>query len=153
MRYLTQLDRLTVSRESRGDLGCLSTKGCQARRNRALSRQALLASVVSGVLLPVPVGALGLGEISSQAALNEPFTAEVALLGVKPDELDTVKVALASPKAYEKAGIDRPQHLSKLRFRPQVMPDGRIVIGVSSARFRISWASMPMDRETEKSTV
>ncbi len=95
-------------------------------------RKLLLASAVSLVLVPEMSAALGLGGIRGQSALNEPFVGEIDLLDVKPDELDTVKVALAPEAEFTKAGADRSQFLTNLRFKPQVSPDGLAVIRVSS---------------------
>jgi pilus assembly protein FimV len=60
--------------------------------------------------------ALGLGGIESRSALNQPLSARIALHAVQPDELDEVRVNLAPSDAFARAGVDRPFHLSRLRF-------------------------------------
>ncbi|MEA3274129.1 MAG: FimV/HubP family polar landmark protein [Pseudomonadota bacterium] len=95
-------------------------------------RKLILASAVSLVLLPDVAGALGLGGIRAQSALNEPFAGEIDLLDVKLDQLDTVKAVLAAESEFRKAGAERPHFLSTLRFKAQVSPRGQPVIRVTS---------------------
>lgn len=95
-------------------------------------RKLVLTSAVSLALSSGVVGALGLGAIRAQTALNEPFAGEIELLDAEADELDAVKASLAGPEDFKKAGTGRPHFLSKLSFRPQVSPQGRTIIRVSS---------------------
>lgn len=60
--------------------------------------------------------ALGLGGIESRSTLNQPLSARIPLHAVQPDELDSIRVNLASAEAFARAGVERPFHLSKLRF-------------------------------------
>ncbi len=76
--------------------------------------------------------ALGLGDIDLKSALNQNFNADITLLSVEKGTLDDVRVALASPEAFEQAGVDRPYLLSKLYFKPERLEDGRAVIRVTS---------------------
>lgn len=48
-------------------------------------------SVLALALLPALAGALGLGGIRGDSALNEPLLARIELNGVAPQELDAVK--------------------------------------------------------------
>ncbi len=80
----------------------------------------------------VPVHALGLGDIKTSSALNQEFNAEIALLSVAKGELDGVRVRLAGPADFERAGIERPFYLTLLKFKPERLPDGRAVIRVRS---------------------
>ena len=98
-----------------------------------MTRKLVLASAVSLALLPGVATALGLGGIRAQSALNEPFFAEIDLVDAKPDELDAIKVLLAPPEEFERAGSPRPHFLTRLRFQPQVSPQGRPVILVTSS--------------------
>lgn len=95
-------------------------------------RKLVLTSAVSLVLLPGAAGALGLGAIRAQSALNEQFVGDIELTGAKADELDTVKVVVAGPAEFQKAGTARPHFLSNLRFVPQVSPQGRTIVRVTS---------------------
>lgn len=91
------------------------------------SAVALIAMAVSATAL-----ALGLGDISTRSALNQPFVADVALLSVDPTELDGVRVRLASAEAFQRAGVDRPFFLSNLKFTPQLNAAGKPVIHITS---------------------
>jgi len=95
-------------------------------------RLPLMGSALAFALAVGDVHALGLGGLRVQSALNQPFVGEIALLDVKPDELDTVKVQIASAEEFGKAGAERYHYLSRLRFSPQISPRGETVIRVSS---------------------
>lgn len=97
-------------------------------------RKLTLACAISLALAPVGASALGLGGLRTGSALNQPFYGEIQLLDVNADELDTVKVQLAPVGDYDRAGVERVHFLSKLRFKPQALPDGRSVVRVSSAQ-------------------
>jgi pilus assembly protein FimV len=84
-------------------------------------------------LLPGVAAALGLGGIRTQSALNEPFYAEIDLVDARPDELDSIKVLLAPPEDFQRVGSTRAHFLTRLRFQPQVSPQGRPVILVTSS--------------------
>ncbi|HLA74902.1 MAG TPA: FimV/HubP family polar landmark protein, partial [Gammaproteobacteria bacterium] len=77
----------------------------------------VLASLT--LLIPTSVSALGLGDINVHSGLNQPLNAEIELLSVSPDELDTLAVTLASDEAFEQAGIERPFLLTQLRFKAE----------------------------------
>ena len=97
-------------------------------------RKLPLALAISLALAPAGAYALGLGDIHPRSVLNQGFNADIDLLAVKPGELEDVKVNLASPEAFERAGVERPYLLSKLRFKPERQPDGSAVIHVTSRR-------------------
>jgi pilus assembly protein FimV len=95
-------------------------------------RLPLMGSALALALAVADVQALGLGGLRVQSALNQPFVGEIALLDVKPDELDAIKVQIASAEEFTRAGSERYQYLSGLRFSPQISPRGETVIRVSS---------------------
>jgi pilus assembly protein FimV len=78
------------------------------------------------------VQALGLGDIRLKSALNQTFNADIKLLSVEKGTLDDVRVMLASPEAFEQAGVERPYLLTKLRFKPERLADGSAIIRVTS---------------------
>ncbi|MEL7310480.1 MAG: FimV/HubP family polar landmark protein [Pseudomonadota bacterium] len=92
-----------------------------------------LAALVCSFAFLLPQGALalGLGEMTTRSALNEPMAAEIQLLGATRDELRSLEVRLAPVEAFERNGIDRPGFLSRLKFR--VRPD-RAVVEVTSVQ-------------------
>jgi len=92
---------------------------------------ALAVSLALGTL-SVPVHALGLGELSSKSALNQNFSGNIALLSVRPEELDGIRVKLADQEAFKRAGVDRPFYLSLLKFEPTLSQKGSSVIRVTS---------------------
>ncbi len=78
------------------------------------------------------VYALGLGDIHVNSALNQNLDASIDLLSVEKGRLDDIRVTLASPKAFERAGVERPYLLTNLRFKPERLPDGSSVIRVTT---------------------
>ncbi len=83
-------------------------------------------------VFPVWVSALGLGAIHVESALNAPLKAQIELISVDPDAVADIRVKLASPEVFAKAGIARPFYLSKVRFKPYTRTDGASVIAVTS---------------------
>ncbi len=97
---------------------------------RNLIRCAALALTL--VLAPGLSQALGLGGIKSDAVLNEPFVGLIELNGVTPEELDGVKVTLASEDEFTKVGSLRSHFLTRLTFVPEVSSTGLPQIRVTS---------------------
>jgi pilus assembly protein FimV len=95
-------------------------------------RKLILASAVSLALVPASATALGLGAIRTHSALYEPFVGEIALRDVKPDELDNIKVGLAPDAELKKVGASYSSALGELKFKPQISPQGRPIIRVTS---------------------
>lgn len=79
-------------------------------------RKLATALAVSIALSSGNAHALSLGEIEMRSALNQPMSAEIQLSSVRPGELENMIVKLASPEAFARAGIDRTDVLSDLRF-------------------------------------
>lgn len=88
-------------------------------------RKTILASSLSLLLASHGAWGLGLGGMRPASALNQPFSGEIELVGVNPDELDAVKVSLAPEAEFTKRGVDRQHYLTKLRFKPQVSAQDR----------------------------
>ncbi|MFK8015535.1 MAG: FimV/HubP family polar landmark protein [Gammaproteobacteria bacterium] len=65
---------------------------------------------------PLPVFALGLGEISLDSALNEPLVATISLDAVQSGDLTNFRAAVASGETFSRYGLDRPDFLNNLRF-------------------------------------
>ncbi|MBP8290649.1 MAG: hypothetical protein KAX51_12735, partial [Chromatiaceae bacterium] len=91
-------------------------------------------SALALALLPALAGALGLGGIRGDSTLNEPFLARIELNGIAPQELDAVKVILASGAEFTKAGSPRPDFLTGLVFVPEVSPEGKVQVRVTSLK-------------------
>ncbi|MBT8438754.1 MAG: peptigoglycan-binding protein LysM, partial [Gammaproteobacteria bacterium] len=95
-------------------------------------RKLPLAIAIALAVAPFHSQALGLGKIKTRSVLNQPFDAEIQLLSVPPGELDGVRVNLATPEAFDRAGVDRPYLLSKLRFKTLRKANGDAAIEVFS---------------------
>lgn len=62
------------------------------------------------------VTALGLGEITLNSSLNEPLDAEIVVLSSEGLESGQMLVSLASPEAFERAGVERDFFLTQMQF-------------------------------------
>ncbi len=93
-----------------------------------------LSLAIAFVLGIAPFGAyaLGLGDIHLKSALNQHFSGDINLLSVNADEIQDIKVGLAPRDDYQRAGIDRPYLLTKLRFKPTALEDGSFAIRITS---------------------
>ena len=82
--------------------------------------------------MPGFAAALGLGKLTLDSGLNQPFEARIELLSVTADELSTLKVRLADMEAFRRARIDRPFVLSQLQFQVEEPESGADYIHVFS---------------------
>ncbi len=96
-------------------------------------RKLSLAVAVATALSPMGAFALGLGDIHSHSALNQKFNAEIDLLSVDQEEIQDIRVNLASEEAFSRAGIERLFLLTNLKFSPMYSASGKPVISVSSS--------------------
>ncbi len=89
-------------------------------------RIGLLTTLWTALLFfPSSSVSLGLGEIEVSTFLNQPLKAEIEVLSARPGEIDDLLVSLASREAFDKAGLERPADLSKLRFKVEKSEDGQ----------------------------
>ena len=95
-------------------------------------RKSALAMAMWGTLAAQSALALGLGDIQLKSALNQPLRAEVELLSVTERELQELRVALADPEVFQRAGIERQPFLTRIQFEPLRKPDGTAVIQITS---------------------
>lgn len=96
-------------------------------------RKRTLGLALSAILAPSMSYAVGLGEISTYSALNQPLNAQIEMVSTAPSEVGDVKVRLAPEAVFEQVGISRSPVLNHLRFKPTVA-NGVPVIKVSSDR-------------------
>jgi pilus assembly protein FimV len=94
----------------------------------------LAVAAASALMSPNMVMALGVGNINLRSALNQPLDAEIELLQVRDLSSSEILPTLASPDDFGRAGIDRAFFLTDLQFTPEVRPDGRAVIRVTSTQ-------------------
>ncbi len=97
-----------------------------------IKRITALGSVLLLSALPVWVGALGLGNIDLKSGLNQPLEARIPLSSLQAGDLESLHVGLAAPEHFQRAGVDRPFFLAKLKFSAQTGTDGTSFIRVSS---------------------
>ena len=90
--------------------------------------------LLSALMSPGALYALGLGEIRLNSALNQPFDAEIDLVSATQEDLGALRAALASNDTFARYGLDRPAYLSDFSFRVTKGPGGRDVLRVTSPR-------------------
>ncbi len=88
-------------------------------------------------LLPINSFALGLGEIEVNSFLNQPLSAEIEVISARPGEIDDLLVSLATREAFTRAGLDRPRHLSDLKFTVNKSEDGETAVIMVTTRSAI----------------
>jgi pilus assembly protein FimV len=93
------------------------------------------SSLALALLLALPSAALalGLGDIRLLSPLNSPLNAEIDLVDVAPDEVNTVQAQLASRETFARYGLDWPAYLAGMQVRIVRTPDGHQVIRLKSA--------------------
>lgn len=86
-----------------------------------------IATVLAGTALAAQ--SLGLGEINVASNLNQRFQAVIPLSEISAEDLESVKVSIAPNEEFDRAGIERGEYLTSLRFA--IKSDGghpRIVV-------------------------
>lgn len=89
-------------------------------------KQVLAYLLAAMLIAPSGAYALGLGNLQRKSQLNQPFSATIELIDAKADEVDSLSVKLADTERFRRAGLERPQVLSQLRFeviQPEHGPD------------------------------
>lgn len=97
-----------------------------------LARRYARLLIVLCLLTPVGASSLGLGDITLRSALNQPLVAEIALTSLGQTRGEDITVRLASPAAFENAGLDRSLLLTTLEFQVETGTDGIPYIKVTS---------------------
>lgn len=127
-------------------------------RPGAISR-AVRAFVLGTVLAVVPTVSypLGLGSLKVKSALNEPLNAEIDFTSINKRELKNLNVALAPRGDFDAAGVDRPPHLSEIRFTLSKRLDGQPFLQLTSEQpirepflhflIKVEWAGGRLVRE------
>jgi pilus assembly protein FimV len=72
---------------------------------------AAIGLAIAGAI-PFSAGALGLGEIDLQSALNQPFSAEIPVVSETPGDLNALRIDIAPTETFKQFGLDRPAFLS-----------------------------------------
>lgn len=101
---------------------------------RIIPRLFIKGAIFGALLCPATLYALGLGDIHLNSALSQPFDAEIELLNPTIEELNSLKVGLASSESFARMGLERPAFLSSLSFKVTPIGNGRAVVHVTSTR-------------------
>lgn len=77
--------------------------------------------------------ALGLGDITLHSALNQPFSADIALVDATGLAESDLSVSLATADEFGRAGVERVFFLNNLKFTP-ILRGNRTLIRVTSSK-------------------
>ncbi|MEM1113112.1 MAG: FimV/HubP family polar landmark protein [Pseudomonadota bacterium] len=98
-----------------------------------MAKKKLAAAILSlGCLSATSVYGLGLGELTLESFLNEPFRAKVDLLNVDGLLDDQIRIRLATSEDFDRMGVDRAYFLTSLKFEVTVDDGGDGYITVVS---------------------
>ena len=78
--------------------------------------------------------ALSLGEIELKSALNQRLDAEIIFSNVGELELDEIISKLATKQDFDRAGVNRDDYLTDLRFNIRVLGNGVHILHVTSIK-------------------
>src|SRR6267142_928279 len=89
----------------------------------------VLASLMA---LPSAAFALGLGDIRLLSPLHAPLDAEIELVDVAPEEMQSLKAHIASRETFTRYGLEWPVFLSTVQVKVTRTADGRQVLKLKS---------------------
>ncbi len=108
-------------------------------------------------LLPVAVFSAGLGKLNVSSGLGEPLRADIELLSVTPEELNSIFAAIASEEAYAIQGIERPASHNSIKVEVAKNASGTPILKLKSTQpisepfldmlIQVDWASGRLLRE------
>ena len=106
--------------------------GGTSLRNRLPSIVTTLLALVLAIA-PVPVLALGLGQIEVLSRSGQPLVAEIPIISSDPAELSRLQARLASPETFRRIGLEPPRGaVSNLQFAVALDARGNPVVRVTS---------------------
>ena len=86
---------------------------------------------VVSLLAPTSGHSLGIGEIRLHSALNQNLDAEISLT-LSGESVSDIRVSLAPPEKFDKAGVAWSYFLSKIKFETITLSNGSTVIRLTS---------------------
>ena len=89
-------------------------------------------AIVPAICVPLSCHAVGLGVFKVQSALGQPFSAEIEVTAMQPDEFARVVARIASPEEYQTANTMYLPVLRQLRVTAERRADGRSFLNISS---------------------
>ena len=84
------------------------------------------------LMLPSAAFALGFGDIRLLSPLNAPLDAQIELLDVTPEELQTLQAKIASRDMFTSYGLEWPVFVSSVQVKTTRSSDGHTVITLKS---------------------
>ncbi|MDB6011797.1 MAG: hypothetical protein JWL65_4047 [Gammaproteobacteria bacterium] len=84
------------------------------------------------LMLPSAAFALGFGDIRLLSPLNAPLDAQIELLDVTPEELQTLQAQIASRDTFARHGLEWPVFVSSVQVKTTRSSDGHTVITMKS---------------------
>ncbi|MFL6694098.1 MAG: FimV family protein, partial [Ramlibacter sp.] len=78
--------------------------------------------------------ALALGRVTVQSALGEPLRVDIDLPEISPDEVSSLRAVIASPTAFQSAGLEYNTALSNVQVTVQRRSDGRYFLRLTGDR-------------------
>ncbi len=85
-------------------------------------------------LAPIAVFSAGLGKLNVSSGLGEPLRADIELLSVTPEELNSIFAVIASEEAYANQGIDRPASHSTIKVEVSKNANGTPILKLKSTQ-------------------
>jgi pilus assembly protein FimV len=121
-----------------------------------LSSLALAAALTFGLASPDAL-ALALGRISVQSALGEPLRAEIDVPEITPEEVSSLRAAIAAPATFRNQGLEYSASLANVTITLQRRANGSYFLQLASDRpvnepfvdvvLEASWSSGRIQRD------
>ena len=89
-------------------------------------------SLVFAIGAPLNCHAVGLGAVKVHSALGQPFSAEIEVTAMQPDEFARVLARVASTEEYQAANVAYMPVFRQLRITAERRADGRSLLNVTS---------------------
>jgi pilus assembly protein FimV len=91
-----------------------------------------LLFTVTLIAMPIAVQALGLGRLTVNSGLDEPFSGQIDLISPTAQELKTLKAALASRADFDIAGVERNVILFDITYTVRQHPNGQYYLKLAT---------------------
>jgi pilus assembly protein FimV len=92
-----------------------------------------ILALASLMALPSAAFALGFGDLRLLSPLNAPLDAEIELVDVAPEDMQSLKAQIASRETFTRYGLEWPVFLSTVTVKINRTADGRQVLKLKSA--------------------
>ena len=94
----------------------------------------VVSLVLAGLIAASDVSALGLGRLNVTTALGQPLVAEVDLSVAPGDDVDSIRVNIASPAVYRAANVEYQGVLQTVRAQVLKRPNGTPYVRLASSQ-------------------